>query len=245
MSVQSATNVKHAIPWQNLQSLLGTGSATQQAKGSKQGSTAFDPFAGLGDTQASGGSGAPTPPFNIGTMSALIGAQEQSGTSGLSQHQQKVFGKLDSDGDGKVTGAELKGAFGSENQKIADFVMGKLDKDGDGAISKDEFAAGTTRGGRRHHAGPPPGQALDALMSAANGAKVQTTTGTDGASTTTITYADGSKVSTTSAATAANSDNSANTNAFSKSKANLLEQLIRLQAQLTQSASASTSVATV
>jgi len=162
----------------------------------------------------------------------------------MSQHQQKVFGKLDSDGDGKVTSAELNGAFGSQNQKVADFVMGKLDKDGDGAISKAEFTAGTTRGGRRHHGGPPPAQGLEALMSAANGAKAQTTTGTDGATTTTITYADGSKVSMTSVA-AVNSDNSANTNSPAKSQANLLQQLIKLQAQLTQSVSTSTSVATV
>jgi hypothetical protein len=241
-AVQSATNSTHAIPWQYLQSLLGIGSPTQQTGGAKKETNAFDPLAGLGETQSSSGSGAPTPPFNIGTMSALIGAQEQSG--GLSQHQQKVFGKLDGDGDGKVTGAELKAAFGGENQKVADFVMGKLDKDGDGAISKDEFAAGTTRGGRRHHGGPPPGQGLEALISAANGAKSQTTTGTDGSSTTTITYADGSKVSMTSVA-AVNSDNSANTNPSAKSQATLLQQLIKLQAQLAEPVSANTSVATV
>jgi hypothetical protein len=240
MSVQSATNATHAVPWQYLQSLLGAGSPTQQASGAKKETTAFDPFAVLGNVQPSGGNCAPAPPFNIGTMSALIGAQEQSGTSGLSQHQQKVFGKLDSDGDGKVTGAELKDAFGSGNQKVADFVMSKLDKDGDGAISKDEFAAGTTRGGRRHHAGPPPGQGLDALMSAANAAKSQTSTGIDGSTTTTTTYADGSKVSQTSAA-AVNSDNSANTNTSGKSQPNLLQQLIQLQAQQTQPVSASMS----
>ena len=44
MSVQSATNTTHGIPWQYLQSLLGTGAATQQASGGKQASTAFDPF---------------------------------------------------------------------------------------------------------------------------------------------------------------------------------------------------------
>jgi hypothetical protein len=237
MSVQSATNATHAVPWQYLQSLLGAGSPTQQAGGAKKETTAFDPFAVLGNVQPSGGSGAPTPPFDIGTMSALIGAQEQSGTSGLSQHQQKVFGKLDGDGDGMVTGAELNGAFGSGNQKVADFVMSKLDKDGDGAISKDEFAAGTTRGGRRHHAGPPPGQGLAALMSA-NAARSQISTGTDGSTTTTTTYADGSKVSHTSAV-APNSDNSANSNASAKSQPNLLQQLIQLQAQQTQPVSAS------
>ena len=62
-----------------------------------------------------------------------------------------------------------------------------------------------------------------------------------------MTYADGSKVSMTSAASAAptSSDNSASTSTSSSKQSNLLEQLIKLQAQLTQSFSATTPVVTI
>ena len=166
-SVQGANGAGSAIQqWQYLQSLLSTGSAgsAKKASGGDQASTAFDPFAGLGGSEASiSGAGAPCPPISLGTMSALIDAQAQaSGTSsgGLSQYQQKVFGKLDGDGDGSVTKAELEKAFGTDNQTASDYVMKKLDTDGDGAISQSEFAAGTTKGAHHHHmhAGPPPDQ---------------------------------------------------------------------------------------
>jgi hypothetical protein len=247
-SVQGASSAANAIQqWQYLQSLSTASAGASQPK--KAGSaSAFDPFAGLGGTTQAPTSSGPVPPFNLDSMSALINAQAQSsgtGTNGLSRHQQKVFGQLDTDGDGKVTGAELQKDFGADNKAIADFVMKKLDADGDGAISQSEFAAGTTRGGGHHHmhAGAPQGQdALAALLGATQGASSTSTGNSDGSSTTTITYADGSKVSMTSAASA-NSDNSSNAN--SSAKSNLLEQLIKLQAQLTQGAAASSSVATV
>jgi hypothetical protein len=251
-SVQGATSANNAIQqWQYLQSLLSTGSATssQPTDTSSPPAQAFDPFAGLGGAPPAPASGGPTPPFNLDNMSALIDAQAQSsGTaSGLSQRQQKVFGELDTDGDGSVTKAELEKDFGADNKAVADYVMQKLDTDGDGSISKSEFAAGTTRGGHHHmHAGPPQGQngqdPFAALFGQAQGANSTSTSNSDGSSTTTISYADGSKVSMTSAAST-NSDNSANTNTSSSAKSNLLEQLIKLQAALTQGAS-STSVAT-
>ena len=102
------------------------------------------------------------------------------------------------------------------------------------------------------HAGPPPGQdgqgaqdPLASLLSSTQGASSQSTSNSDGSSTTTITYADGSKVSMTTPAAAANSDNSANTGSpQGQTQANLLEQLIRLQAQLTAPAN-STAAATL
>src|ERR1041385_3063197 len=100
------------------------------------------------NAKASGGS---APPFSLGAMSALIVAQEQSATTGLSPQQQDVFGKLDADGAGKVTRAELQNAFGADDTDIANYGMGKLDTDGDGAISQSEFAAGTTRSAGHHH----------------------------------------------------------------------------------------------
>jgi hypothetical protein len=248
-SVQGAKSATNAIQqWQYLQSLsMASASSSQPKKPGSASAQAFDPFAGLAAaTQARAGNGS-VPPFNLDNMNALINAQAQSsatGTSGLSHRQQQMFGRLDTDGDGTVTGAELQKDFGTDNKAIADFVMKKLDSNGDGAISQSEFAAGTTRSGHHHtHSGSAQRQdALAALFGATQGASSTSTGNSDGSSTTTITYADGSKVSMTSAASA-NSDNSSNAN--SSAKSNLLEQLIKLQAQLTQGAAASSSVATV
>jgi hypothetical protein len=223
----------------------------------------FDPFSGAGgQPSASGTSG---PPFSLDAMSALIAAQEQSGASGLSQYQQQVFGKLDADGDGTVSSTELQNAFGADNKDAADYVMSKLDTNGDDSISQSEFGAGTTRGAGGHHhhhmhAGPPPdesqgaqgGQAaqdpLALLASSADGASSQTTNNDDGSTTTTITYADGSKVSMTSTATASDasgSNSSVSGNPQQQTQQNLLEQLIKLQAQLTQNFSATSPVVTI
>src|SRR5258708_2250167 len=141
-SVQGASGASSAIQqWQYLQSLASTGSANQPSAGSDPTTTAFDPLAGLGSdpTQSSSGSGGPTQPFSLEAMSALIDAQAQaSGTNGMSAHQQKVFGELDTDGDGKVTQSEMENAFGSSNKGLADAVFSKLDKDGDGSVSQSE-----------------------------------------------------------------------------------------------------------
>src|SRR5258708_25973680 len=154
-SVQGASGASSAIQqWQYLQSLASTGSASQPSTGSDPTATAFDPFAGSGSdpTQASSGSGGPTQPFSLEAMSALIEAQgEASGTNGMSAHQQKVFGELDTNGDGNVTKAEMEKAFGADNKGLADAVFNKLDTNGDGAISQSEFAAGTTKGAHHHH----------------------------------------------------------------------------------------------
>ena len=255
-SVQGANGASSAIQqWQYLQSLASTGSASQPSTGSNPTATAFDPFAGLGGdpAQSSGGSAGPTQPFSLEAMSALIDAQAQaSGTNGLSQYQQKVFGELDGDSDGSVTKAELEKAFGTDNQAASDYVMKKLDADGDGAISQSEFAAGTTKGAGGHHhhmhAGPPPDQSdqsgnaqdpLSQLLQAA-GASSTSTSNSDGSSTTTITYADGSKVSMTTAASS-NAGNSTGSGTSNSAQSNLLEQLIKLQAQLTSSATATSS----
>jgi hypothetical protein len=247
-SVQGANGASSAIQqWQYLQSLASTGSANQPSTGSNPTATAFDPFAGLGSdpAQSSGGSGGPTQPFSLEAMSALIDAQAQaSGTNGMSAHQQKVFGKLDADGDGSVSQGEIENAFGADNKQLADAVFAKLDKNGDGAVSASEFAAGTMRGARHHkRAEPADGQGgqdqLTQLLQAA-GASSTSTSNSDGSSTTTITYADGSKVSMTTAASS-NTDNSTNSGTSNSAQSNLLEQLIKLQAQLTSSATATSS----
>src|SRR6267154_1027845 len=232
-SVQGASGASSAIQqWQYLQSLASTGSVNQPSTASDPTATAFDPLAGLGGsdpTQSSGGSAGPTQPFSLEAMSALIDAQAQaSGTNGMSAHQQKVFGELDADSDGKVTKAELEKAFGTDNQAASDYVMKKLDTDGDGAISQSEFAAGTTKGAHHHrHAGPPPDQSdqsgnakdpLSQLLQAA-GASSTSTSNSDGSSTTTITYADGSKVSMTTAASS-NTDSSTNSGTSNSTQSN-------------------------
>lgn len=227
-----------------LQSLLQAGaapSATSGASGASGMSFGFDAFAESA-ASASGGTSGSSPLFSAGTMSALLAMQAQQAgetdTSGLSPWQQNVFGRLDADSDGSVTQSELESAFGSDNKALADFVMTRLDKDGDSSISQSEFAAGTTRGHHHgHHGGMSPDKTgLNALMSATDGGNAQSTTNSDGTTTTTITYADGSKVSMTSAPS---TDNSSGGNALGGSQGNLLEQLIRLQAQLMQSKAAS------
>ena len=250
-SVQGANGAASAIQqWQYLQSLLSTGSAgSKKAGGSDQAATAFDPFAGLGGGEASSATGGPRPPISLGTMSALIDAQAQASTgTGLSQFQQKMFGKLDGDSDGSVTKAELEKAFGTDNQAASDYVMKKLDTDSDGAISQSEFAAGTTKSAQHRHAVPPPDQTdqsanakdpLSQLLQAV-GASSTSTSNSDGSSTTTITYADGSKISMTTAASS-NADNSTNSGTSNRAQSNLLETLIKLQAQLTNSTTATSS----
>ena len=264
--VQGASSANYAAQWQYLQSFQQSSTDPMvQPSASDPMSSGFDPFS-VGSTQPASGSSS-GPPFSLGAMSALMAAQEQSGATGLSPHQQDVFGKLDADGDGKVTSAELQNAFGSDNTNIANYVMGKLDTDGDGAISQSEFGAGTTRGmGHHHHhmhATPPDGSQggeaakgaqgaqdpLSALLSSsANGASAQTTDNSDGSTTTTVTYADGSKVSMTSAANASTSqgsDASGSASPTQQTQQNLLQQLIKLQAQLTQNFQTSMPVATI
>jgi hypothetical protein len=271
--IQGASSSAYQIQWPNLQATQQNGS---QASASDPMSFGLDPFSGAsGQTSGSSASGGTSgPPFSLDAMSALISAQEQSGTSGMSPMQQKVFGELDADNDGSVSSTELQNAFGSDNTDAANYVMSKLDTNGDGSISPSEFTAGTTKGAGHHHhhmhAGPPPDASqgaqgdqstqgtqdpLSALLSSStDGASSQSTSNSDGSTTTTITYADGSKVSMTSAAAAASSDTSGSDtsgsgSSLSQTQQNLLEQLIKLQAQLVQnlsgSASATTALATI
>src|SRR5205807_1825510 len=111
--IQGSSSGSHALQWQYLQSIQqpSTDPMLQPSASDPMSSFGLDPSAGSsGQTQPSGGSSGP--PFSLGAMSALINAQEQSSaTGGLSRDQQKLFGKLDADGDGKVTSAELQNAF--------------------------------------------------------------------------------------------------------------------------------------
>ena len=275
-TIQGTSSASYAAQLQYLQSLQQTNQdPLVQQSGSDPMSFGLDPFtSNASQTQSSGGSSGP--PFSLGAMSALIDAQEQSSSSasGLSNQQQKVFNELDTDGDGTVTKSELEKDFGSGSTQLADKVFAKLDTNGDGSISQGEFGAGTTKTMHHHHhmmapqdgsqdaqsadgaqsgqtAQDPLSQLLNA--SGANGASSTSTSNSDGSTTTTITYADGSKVTMTSAATATSSDSSStSSNSSSSSNANstqqnLLEQLIKMQAQMIQqmAGSATSSLATV
>ena len=122
----------------------------------------------------------------------------------LQHHRQgaadKLFDKIDTDGDGKISKTELEAAFtaagGTAEQ--ADAAFAKLDTDGDGAVTKGEFVA-AARGHHHAHAAQPAanGGAADAALKAESSSEVQNP---DGSTTTTITTADGTKITITTPA---------------------------------------------
>jgi hypothetical protein len=250
--IQGVNSAQYSMPW--LFGLQQTGAPTSAsappAQANDPGAAPFDPFSAMLAPGLQQGNTGAAQPFSLDAMSALISAQEQSsGPNGLSPDQQKVFSELDTDGDGKVTTSELETDFGADDKDLADAVMNKLDTNGDGSIDAGEFQSGTKKTLHQHHAhhGGAPKGGLDALMSAATqGETSQTLTNSDGSTTTTLTYADGSKVTLTSPAASTSADNSANADTTqAKAQSNLLEQLIKLQAQLTASATSSLTATTV
>ena len=189
------------------------------------------------------------------TMSALIAAQSQSGSTPSASNDpssalQDLFSQIDADGDGKITKSEFENALGAGGTNLAqaDDVFSKLDTDSDGKVSLDEMSKalkGAGHGGHHHHAGgsldagstDASGSNTDALAQALSGASSNAVTNSDGSTTTSITYADGSKVTLTTPA--AHAASSAATSSY-----NLIEQLIQREAQaLSQSATTSLSIA--
>jgi hypothetical protein len=168
------------------------------------------------------------------TMSALLTAQGQSGTSftpmGRGEALKGLFARIDADGDGKITKDEFEDALGAggTNLEQADDVFGKLDRDGDGSVSLNELASALMpRHARKHgHDGTANGVGdggKDPLLAALDGATGSTVANADGSTTTSLTYSDGSTVTMTKPATS-----SATTAATSSY--NFLEQLIQRQA---------------
>ncbi len=196
-------------------------------------------------SQTAVGSGTGTSSLSSGTLAALIAFQGQSGANGANGANGSggLFAQLDSDGDGQISQSEFEGALGQAgvDTSSADALFGKLDSDGNGEISKGEMAA-ARHGHGHHHAQGAGGQGgLASLLNGtdATGASTQTTTNADGSSTTTISYADGSTVSMSTPATP--QDGGASGGSGSSGKNNLLEQLIKLQAQLTSRSGTTTS----
>ncbi len=229
--------------------------------------------AGASPPDAAGGSGVGTlSPFNHDTMMALMSAQEQpsSGNPFVTARAQSLFSQLDGNGDGQVSQTEFESVFGSNADKSkVDGLFNALDGNSDGSVSLDELTSAAQASHAHHHGhhhhgggGQGIGQTIDALLtSGTQGANVDSTSNADGSSTTTISYADGSKVALTtppgssnagsgdsggdpaSSGSGAGGTNSGNTNSGNSNYASLLEQLIRLQAQML-SVSSSQSLAT-
>ena len=200
-------------------------------------------------TQAVAGSGQGAPSLSSGTLATLIalqgqGAQGQGGVNG----QGGLFSQLDADGDGTISKSDFKSALGKAgvDTSSADALFGKLDANGDGSISKSEL--GSARRGH-HHGGGGGGQGgLSSLMNSTDftGSSTQTSTNSDGSSSTTITYADGSTVTmTTPAAAQGQGGGSSGGNSNGTNQTNLLEQLIKLQSQLTAQKSGSGATSTI
>ena len=190
---------------------------------------------------SSGSCGAPQ--FSPDVMKALLSVQGDQASSGASKLQ-SLFGKFDTDGNGQISQSEFENAIGPNADKAkVDALFNKIDGNSDGAISQDDMQSALQKahGGHHHHhhassessGSQGGGDPLQALLSgaSADGTTSQSATNTDGSSTTTITYADGTKVEmTTPAGTCATG--AASSNPEAPNFANLLKQLISLQAQL-------------
>ena len=175
-------------------------------------------------------------------MKALLSVQGDQGSSGASKLQ-SLFGKFDANGDGQISQSEFENAIGPDADKSkVDALFAKIDGNGDGAVRQDEMQSALQKmhgGGHHHHhassssSGSQGSDPLQALLSgaSADGTTSQSATNADGSSTTTITYADGTKVEMTTPAASSNSD-AASSNPEAPNFANLLKQLISLQAQL-------------
>jgi len=255
--------------WDSLQSLTSSSKAPS-AQTATDGQTANNPFdigAGApptGDAVAGGASGGVQ--ISPQTMSALIAAQSQSGTSSTaptdpSQALQDLFSQIDADGNGTITKQDFENALGAggTNVAAADDVFNKLDSNGDGTVSIGELKQalqGAGHHGHHHHMhaggeggagdagatadganGTDPASSTDPLLAALAGASSTSVTNSDGSTTTSITYADGSKVSLTTPVASTSSTSSSATFSY-----NLIEQLIQREAQaLSASASAALS----
>jgi hypothetical protein len=186
------------------------------------------------------------PQFSPDVMKALLSIQGNQGKS--PGKLESLLGKFDTNGDGQISQSEFETAIGPGADKTkVDELFQKLDANGDGAVSQDELKAAVQKahGGHHHHhsaegageqggaGGASGSNPLQALLSgaAADGTTSQSATNADGSSTTTITYADGTKVEMTTPAAASNAG-APSSNPEAPNFANLLKQLISLQAQL-------------
>ncbi len=260
LSVGSATSSLSS--WQQLLQQGG-------ASGANKAGQSFDPLSflmpGGGDSSSnsaasSSGSASSKSPFGPDMMSQLIDLQQKAsaaGTTGASDPgNSKLFAKLDTDGDGKVSKSEFEAAASQHgiSTSISDAVYAKLDGDGDGSVTQSELAsADKGQAHQGHHIGGAAGasgadgDADDPTSgSDAGGAKTTTTTHADGSVTTTITYADGSTASTTSPPSGMNAgqsdaDKPSGNGASGSGGSALMKELMALQSHLMSAAGAAVS----
>ncbi len=157
--------------WDTLQSLAASNSSSTQSAGAGQ--TASGPFALSGSFTGPAAPSTPSAPpsgtpssnqISPQTMSALLDAQSQTGSSGTaatlspSQALQDLFYTIDANGDGSISQQEFENALGAggTNVAAADKVFGELDTNNDGSVSIDELksalqGAGAHHGGHHHH----------------------------------------------------------------------------------------------
>lgn len=184
------------------------------------------------------GSGQGAPPLSDATLATLIALKGQDGANGKGG----LFAKLDTDGDGKISKGEFENALGKAGvtTSSADKMFNEIDANHDGNISQAEMGPGR----RSHHSHSARQGGLSALLNSTDvtGASTKTSTNADGSSTTTVTYADGSSVSLTTPAAGSTSSGASAGNTRGTEQANMLQQLIRLQSQLTAHGSAATSM---
>jgi hypothetical protein len=212
----------------------------------------FDPGASTqGQVSTGFSAGGCRPQISPQTMSALIDAQSQSGTTSTasanpSDALKDLFSQIDANANGSITKSEFENALGAggTNLAAADDVFGKLDANSDGSVSLDELKSALqgSRHGHHHHmqaasgdGGSDPG--ADPLAQALAGASSTAVTNSDGSTTTSITYADGSKVTLTTPAASSLPGSS------SASSSYLIEQMIQREAKaLSASVASSLSV---
>jgi len=229
--------------------LLGLVSSKQAQPAGSGGQNQSNLFAFQADATTSTGSTAASTSGGCSsispeTMSALLAAQSQVSQGATVAPTSRedalkdLFGKIDADGDGKITKTEFENALGAGGTNIAqaDDVFGKLDKNGDGTVSLGEMSSALKGGGGHHHGhhhmASGAGDSSDPLSQALQGATSTTVTNADGSTTTSLTYADGSKVTMTSPA-------AASTSSTATSSYNFIEQLIQRQAKAISSQASS------
>lgn len=230
-----------------LQSLISSKSSSSS---SSQSTGFINPFDQTGSTgqAATSQSGFGSPDYariSPQTMSALIDAQSQSGTSASTSSKKDalkdLFSLIDGNGDGQISKDEFEQALGAGGTNLAnaDSVFGKLDKDGNESVTMEEMSS-ALKGGHghhgHHHMAAGGGDGAGGGDQGTQGAQSSTVTNADGSTTTTLTYADGSKVTMTTPAAASGSSSAT-------SSYNFIERLIQREAkQISAQASSSLSV---
>jgi Ca2+-binding EF-hand superfamily protein len=86
--------------------------------------------------------------FSAETMSGLLDAQEESDSLASA-----IIDEADTDGDGKLSAAEIAASMGVSDASEIEDVFAALDADGDGTASADELSAGLEASRPQ---GPPP-----------------------------------------------------------------------------------------